>query len=1157
MLDIHSPIHFATRYTRSINLERDFSSSHVGVHDYQATPLAIQLLKRVSDGLNPESTTRAFSIIGPYGAGKSAFAVFLAHYIQANPQQRRRLLEAHATDGIPLEMTYDAPRLLPLIISGDNTSLRTSLLKALLNLFTSNSFLNDKRLKLLKTITSALDEGSSPQHIAHILRQTNALVQERSSFQGLAIFIDELGQFLDYAAREDNEQELFVLQAIAEMVARSGKNPSIIVTILHQAFDRYVATSGLERQTEWSKVQGRFIEIPFQESPVQIMRIVARALCPDTDTDPFFQQRQLWADQTAPITETLGLRPPEIMANEWKSLLARAYPLHPTVLVALPLLFRQLAQNERSLFAFLTSPEPYSVLDILAHNDSNQHLPIYRLTHLYKYVFTNLGSSLFARARGQRWAELAEAQIQLGDVSHLTANTLTTIGTLGALGQTYGLRASLEQISFALCDTIDDSDVIEALDVLSNRKLITYRQHRDSYIIWEGSDIDIDGLFQSTRQQVGTKARLVNLLQQYAHVDPLTARRHSYITGSTRSFAVNYVDLEYVLANPPISHDLDGEILYMVLTDSGELSKAKEWAIHSDRNGEYQRIVVLPHHIRELRDLLLDVAALTYMLSEHPEFEHDRSARREVSSRLVEAQQILMHTINETYAPTRSRWFRRSQEVQVANAHAVDELLSQACNETYFATPYIWNELIVRKQLSTSTSKARRNLVEALLLHQDKELLGIEGYPPERAIYESVLRKGTIHRQDSDGNWYITKPTDPDSLRILPVWEAMENFLKQSGNEARPLSDLLQLMEKPPYGVKAGLTPLLFVLLYITYAGEIVLYERGNYAPIVDTALFDRLLARPESFAIRLSQVNGSRWAVYEYLAQTFAPQALNQLIQPALLNALLPLFRLFRSLPEYSKTTKRITQVAQDIRSALRTTKAPDELLFESLPQACGFNSFTLDEEVNAMRIEMFFLALDSGLEELKQAYPRLLDHIRERIIQAFGRRTDESRQAHIELSERYHAIANSVGDLQIRALGIRLETADVGSGWLESIATLVTKIPPNSWNDSDILRFENAISDLGRRFRVAEEIALTSQTIDPASSLLRIGVATSQGESSRVVRVSQQDTQMISLKEELSGVLERHAHLTKEQQTQVLAELLNPLLNDLEDVQIRNENS
>ena len=852
------------RYTRSIHILRDFTNDHIGVRDYQVTPLVLQTTERIMAGLQQDATARAFSLIGPYGSGKSAFGVFLAHYLKSSPSVRKRLIAEHSAEDVPERPLFDGSLLLPVLVSGNNESLRRALLRALKQTFDSMEPLRDGRLRLPRIIAAASENPDiDPQQVADLFAEASEVVADRTAFDGLVLIIDELGQFLDYAARQTDERDLFVLQTLAEMAARSGKNPFVILTILHQSFDRYTTTSGSARRIEWAKVQGRFIDLPFQEPPIQMLRMVGRALCPTTN-DPFKHIRQRWAEDAVLVSERLELRPPDVTNEEWRNLLARAYPLHPTVLVALPLLFRQLAQNERSLFAFLTSPEPWSVQDFLnSHNPQGNaaELPIYRLPHLYAYIHATLGASLFSRARGQRWAELAEALALLPGNESLLVDVLTTIGTLGALGQARGLRASHGQIVFALQGQYSEGDIERALNELEERKHITFRQHRESFVIWEGSDLDLDEMAQTARREIGDRFALVKLLQQHTDTAPLVARRHSYQTGAVRYFAVRFTDPSDLASHGAITKDADGEVLYIVPPDDVALQAAETWATQPNRATEPQRIVVLPQRVRELRDLLLDVAALQRVLRDRPELESDRAARREVSSRLAEAQQALTETIVEVYGPGQSQWFWKGSPVEVKTARQVDDLLSRACDETYSLTPRIWNELIVRRQISSAAAKARRNLIEAMFDHAHEEVLGLKGYPPERAIYESVMHSSGIHRQEADGVWRFGPPPASDPLRLRPAWDVMQRFIDSTEGQAQPIIGMYEQLEAPPYGVKAGLIPLLFMAAYQANIGEVALYEHGNYVPIPDIATFELILRQPAYFAIRRSRASGVRRA--------------------------------------------------------------------------------------------------------------------------------------------------------------------------------------------------------------------------------------------------------------------------------------------------------
>jgi hypothetical protein len=1130
----------AARFTRAVHIRRDFHDPHDLLDGYQITPLVRQLAGRIVASLTSASNERAFSVVGPFGSGKSAFGLFLAQFLQRAPVARAQLLGARGVDD-PLNLPLDAPQLLAVLVPGNNSSLRRAIVQSLD--LALESLDSAAASALRHQIASALDDPAlDPVRVAELVAAAAELVQTHSPFAGVLLVVDELGQFLDYAARHDDERDLFVLQSLAESAARSGATPILLMTMLHQAFERYTLHAGSTRRIEWAKVQGRFVDLAFQEPLSQMMRMVALALTP-ADADPLHGRRTVWAEQVAPLAEELGLRPAEISPSEWQQIIAASYPIHPTVLLALPLLFRQLAQNERSLFAFLHSDEPWGLRDLLRSAADPDDPPIYRLTDLFAYVEANLGPSLFGRARGQRWAELVEARALLTSADPLQHAVLTVVGTIGALERSVGLRASRAQVSFALRDTRDDATISDALISLQTRRMLTYRQHRDSFIIWEGSDLDLDALSQAARRTIGERTPLRGLLQRHADTTPRIARRHSYQSGATRTFAVRYVEASELSAALPLISGFDGELLHIVPTNDEELQQAQLWASDPQRDAELARITVLPQRVRELRELLLDVAVLRNLLDERAELETDRPARREVAGRLLEAQQALSYVLADTYSGAHSEWRYRSTAAQVRNARQLDDLLSAAAQATYPHAPRVWNELIVRRQLSSAAAKARRNLVEALLQHTEQEALGIVGYPPERAIYVSVLLQGGIHRQNEAGLWEIGAPPETNPLRLRPAWDALERGLQAATDAPQPLTAIYQIVEAPPYGVKAGLIPLLFMALYVARAGEIVLYERENYVPLPDMATFERLLTRPEQFSVRLSHADGARRLVYTRLAAALAPRALSQPIQPALLAVALPLLRLYRNLPDYSKQTRRISAQAQAIRTALREARAPDELLFERLPLACDLPPFAADND-EAAAVDSFSAALREGIQELQSTYPQLIHMVATQIGVAFGLQ-EQGAAARAELHTRYNLLAATTNDKQLHALGIRLETADLeGDAWVVSIAALIAKRPPEFWHDNDLPSFQAALTELGRRFRAAEELAIAAQGVPTDAPLLRIGLTSGSGEVSRVLPSVNHDPAVQQLHTDLSAALARYGDLSAEQRAAALAQVLRDLL-------------
>src|SRR5436190_6132234 len=159
-------------------------------------------------------------------------------------------------------------------------------------------------------------------------------------------------------------------------------------------------------------------------------------------------------------------------AAELQECLAACYPLHPLTALVLGPLFRQLAQNERSLFAFLASSEPFGFREFLREQPLKGEP--YRLDRLYDYVMTALGPTLFAQHRGKRWAEVQSALDRLHDAKALEIRVAKTIGLLQALGPSAGIAASVNGLKIALKGAGSEEEIEGAIQALSRRSVVVF-----------------------------------------------------------------------------------------------------------------------------------------------------------------------------------------------------------------------------------------------------------------------------------------------------------------------------------------------------------------------------------------------------------------------------------------------------------------------------------------------------------------------------------------------------------------------------------------------------------------------------------------------------------------------------------------------------------
>ena len=115
------------RYVRSVDLARDVDDPDA-LEGYVITPSVRDAAIRILAGLSAESRQRAFRIVGPYGAGKSAFGVFLAQLLQERGRGPAMTLLSESTGG-----PVDVAPWRPVIVSGHRASFARELLRVVTN----------------------------------------------------------------------------------------------------------------------------------------------------------------------------------------------------------------------------------------------------------------------------------------------------------------------------------------------------------------------------------------------------------------------------------------------------------------------------------------------------------------------------------------------------------------------------------------------------------------------------------------------------------------------------------------------------------------------------------------------------------------------------------------------------------------------------------------------------------------------------------------------------------------------------------------------------------------------------------------------------------------------------------------------------------------
>ncbi|CAA6825829.1 MAG: Unknown protein [uncultured Thiotrichaceae bacterium] len=1048
-----------TNYTRSINLERDVDSVSL-VKSYIPTSRSVYALQKAVDTLKTEADMpRAWTLVGPYGSGKSSFAVFLSHLLANpnNPASKAALKVLGETYPVLEDQFNEVSEMTRghcvVLITGSPEPLGKRLIQAVseaaIKYWQHRKEEHPEAVKIV--ISLAKQEQISTSEIMNAIKSLQTAIGKVEG-NGLLIVIDELGKFLEYEARHPDTNDIYLLQALAELAFTGGKSALSIYVILHQAFEQYAKGLGDTLKNEWAKVQGRFESIPFLEATEQTLRVVANAIQHNTSIDSKAIKTQ--TDSIAKALANADALSGTLEEKEASKLFAKCYPLHPVSALLLPVLCQKVAQNERTLFNYLGSEEPFGLKQSLTTLGKVGDW-IYPW-EIYEYFIHNQSASLVDHFTHRRWAEVVTAVERLGDIDSNETRLLKAIGLLNIIGNQGGLKASKTITSLCLPDKNLVEEIIQSLQTES---IIQYRKYNSEYRVWQGSDFDIETAIYNGVQRLGLFS-IANYLNTQYETRPIIARRFSIKTGTLRFFETAFVDIDtYTNLS---SESTNARIIFYLSQDQEDSRKFQSELV--SYYGERDILVEFPQ-TELLRGAIADVLALREIQASNQELHSDPIAQREFKDRYQAALQIEETKYSEIIDhPETSHWYWKGEAFTVLNKRDLQNRLSDILDDIYKSTPVIKNELINRIKPSSQAAAGRNKLLQAMVNHPQQEDLGIDKFPAEKAMYRAVLKQTGLH-VFTEKQWEFVAPTQESTL--YPVWKAMESFLETTEKTPRSFAELAKVISKPPYGIKSGLLPILYLALYLVKNEEIALYEDRRYLPSLSKEELERFVKKPDGFTVQLFKIEGLNASLFQcYTDALFGKEKPASVIQ-----AIRPLAQFINDLNEYTQKTTTIPKKAQALRSAFNLSKSPESLLFEGIPKALGY------KKVDNQNLEGYADALKAAIRELKYAYENLLKKQKELLENAFHlTKNSELSELRVQLRGRYKGLEQYTVDIDgLKAFIMRLTSeTDNAEKWFSNLLMFLGNKDSTKWRDTDQSRAELRLSEYSKRILDLETLNL-----------------------------------------------------------------------------------
>lgn len=1109
------------RFGRSVRL--DGAALDEALDGYMLTARGVDVVERIAHGMEDPSGSRAFSIIGPYGSGKSSFAALIDAALGGDHAAQHVIAAASpdlATRFRAASQTFGRKWIRAVVTAPQREPITTTVLRAL-----HRGAERDRAPKPLRSrAADLLEQARDPEQPSPTWDDLEPLILALASGRALLLVIDEFGKNLEAYAKSDHEADLYLLQQIAETASERPDGAALLVfTVQHLSFEAYAEAASVQQRREWAKVQGRFEDIPFIDSAATARDLIATAI--EHDTDPTYTWlRHERAQQDADTAARLALPVSD------PDLVAACYPLHPTVLAVLPDLCTRFGQNERTLFSFLASGEPLSVTARNADTVADG-LPTLRLDAVYDYFVEAASTLAGASSDATRWVEVSTTVRDASGLSDAQIMVIKTVGVLNLVASYGSVRASRAMLGFAVTGShaglTTAKQTAAVITSLEDVGLLVHRDFADEYRIWRGSDFDLADALSHART-VARSEPVADTLTRTLALAPVIAGRHSHARATTRSFARVWSDTAVLPPGLDVPAPHDGTVVLLTdasatLTDVARPETA------------YPVIVVLPDDTAELRAAAVEVAALIAVGNDDRIDPADTAVRRELVERLDHARQVLSRESQLTYTTALWRW------TNPPAGHAVNlgqvrtgAPLSDVFDKAYGLSPRVGYEALNRHELTSQGARIRSNLFRHLLDldawdDTDPELLfGFDPYSGEASAFMAVfVASGLVvndditegHRSPGTTRWtwnydgsnfpdHDISEYDDDTIVDRTHWNTVWNHLTDllTESDQTRVDGILARLAAPPFGMRSGVASVLVAAHLIQQPARTALFEHDTFVHTLDDAVLERMGRNPANFTV--SALNAEPGSANDRKL-AFVADAL--LANPTLRRHAEHLglddhaartvvglskwvsYVLHRNDDTYTRSSRTFGQPAGSdmaacataVRDAIADATRPDRLLYRDLPEAVGL-AVRLDVDgraVDGMTLDQaseYGKALAAALEVIDTARDRLVAHVAAGSLAAAGVDRLTDLLPAMELLDGVRTAPQHVRTLvaRLKALDSEVVVAPADKQqaalrvWFDTVASRLVGDPIANWRDPDLddrtRRVSDAFAELARVARL-----------------------------------------------------------------------------------------
>lgn len=1202
-------INIAKGFQTSVNIAYDLNNDDK-IRGFIPTMSSIDVIEDVLLSTTVTSTQRARILIGAYGRGKSHIILVLMSLLFKkdkslfNALLKKMQVSNPSLYEFAMEYLNSKQMILPIVVRGSSTSLTQSFLSALQQALSEEGLadlmpethfkaavnqIENWREKYPDTFKNfgkalskpvddfilALDEYDVNTYeeflqlypsltsgsifnpflgfdIVELYANITVKLKDKG-FSGVYVIYDEFSKYLESSIATATNSDIKLLQDFAEKCDRSGSTQMHLMLISHKDIANYIdGNLPKDKVDGWRGVSGRFKHVNLHNNYSQMYEIIAAVIHKNSKCWNDFRNanQQRFDDLKDRFTKN-GLLDKQNQ-EEVNTAVEGCYPLHPISTFILPRLSEKVAQNERTLFTFLSVDDKFTLSAFLKTQD--EAFSLLTPDFIYDY-FEPLFRKESYTSEVHKMYKLTASVLRKVEDKSLHAKIIKTIALIYLVEQFEKLAPITDVIVDVFRDVVDDPKEINlALKELIDNECVVYLKRSNNYLkIKESSGVDIREELTKYKTQKLANTKATTILNESAFNSFMYPTAYNDDNDIIRYFDFKFIDSSdfFAVSNWEkfISDSKADGMVYAIIPKNQMEIEILQQAILTDKKPHRRIVFILPKQFVDIQEDALDYAAVIALKDEATNSD-DEILNDEYAIYVEDLSEVVGSFIN-TYARPESGsayYYYNGEQKRFRRKAQLTNLLSEICTAVFYRTPIINNESVNKNELPTVAINSRTKILTGLLANELAPNIGLTGTGQDVSIMRSTLiQTGVLVNADTDPKIQLEAANE----RMCDMLAEIRNFFvdnaaKKGGANFQILYDKLTSYENG-FGLKYGVIPIyIAVVLHLCKKNLVIIY-RGNEVKITPELLND-INETPKEYSVILEDWNEEKASYMSQLEEVFSEFVTErEKTYNSFTYLLLAMNRWYLSLPKYAKEAtikygadgkpeKINTARKKFINSLKQLDMNPREFLFERVFDIFGVN------EVSANVVPV--------IRDTKNEY----DHAVKNLIVALtvlvkgifsksktnGSLTSVIKDWYESLSDKTRQFLFSGSENRILELMANI-TNDENS-FIQRLAKEVTSLRIDDWNSDTVDVF---LRDMQKFKKTIEDFNNQKDTSAAGSTSYEIIFTGANGEKipKRFDKTEYSNRAKLLLNEMSSHLDEYGQSITEQEKRQVLIELLEKL--------------